>query len=57
MHTKRERKQKGKPPININTFQDLQCIQRVKNEEVANPPFLCVVLTIYYMLQDLKFAY
>ena len=52
---KGEKKQMGKPPINIHTFQDLQCLQRVNNEEVVIPLF--VVLTIFYMLQDLKFAY
>ena len=36
-------------------FQDLQCIQRVNNEEGSNAPqFLSIELTIFYMLQDLK---
>ena len=57
-HTNKEKRNKGKPPINIHIFQDLQCIQRVNNEEVAKPPqFLFIVLTIFYMLQDLKFVY
>ena len=37
-------------------FQDPQCIQRVNNkEEVVKPPkSLIIVLTIFYMLLDLK---
>ena len=36
-------------------FQDLQCSQRVNNEEIAMPPkFLLNVLVVFYMLQDLK---
>ena len=35
----KEKEQKGSTPINIYTFQDPQCLQRLKNKQVAAPPF------------------
>ena len=38
---------KGKPSININTFQNPQCVQRVNNEEVATPIICCTNYILY----------
>ena len=43
---KKESEQKG-TPIDGNTFQDLQCIQRIKTEEAIAPLFLFINYILY----------